>query len=117
MNADPFLLALLELVNTTDFAIGITLNVHGLVISGELIGQAAYFQAIAQTLETALDPSTARAFAAHMPKRTRAKQIPCVHLRDARLVDIQGNTLPERGALWRGRADAVDGYFIGRLQQ
>ena len=43
MNADPFLLALLELVNTTDFAIGVTLNVHGLVVTGELIGQAAYF--------------------------------------------------------------------------
>lgn len=115
MNSDPFLLALLELVNTSDFAVGITLNVHGLVITGELIGQATYFHAIAQTLEAALDPSTARAFAAHMQQRTRAKPIPCIHLRDARLVDMQGSTLPERGALWRGRADAVDGFFVGRL--
>lgn len=116
MNSDPFLLALLELVNTSDFAVGITLNVHGLIITGELIGQTAYFQSIAQTLETALDPSTAREFAAHMQQHTRPKQIPCVHLRDARLVDTRGNTLPERGELWRGRADAVDGFFVGQLR-
>jgi hypothetical protein len=128
---DPGLDTLVDIANRSHVPLGITLFVHGLVITGEMISQREYFaeqvETVARLLEPAgVDVGTAEgrtAGAARPPSEggRREEDAPLeepgepefVHLRNARLL-TGGAIVPKGGPgfLWRGRVLAVDGYSV-----
>ena len=122
---------LVDIANRSHVPLGITLFVHGLVITGEMISQRDYFATQAETVTRLLEPAgvdvgTAEGSAAgapHPPAEGGRRQedapldVPgepeFVHLRNARL--LTGGTIVPKGGpgfLWRGRVSAVDGYSV-----
>ena len=110
--------------------IGVTLNVHGTVVSGIMISMKRYYEDIGSTfIEKANIHSTADGGAA--AKKTlkamfdEIKQPPSdeqlakgqrfnhIFLRDVRIYTDYGII---RGEYWAGRIDSVDGFLLGNAQ-
>jgi hypothetical protein len=129
---DWFLQALVSIVNDESASIPITLSVGGLLISGEMIGGKTYFDEFARqfkedfkgissktaaTIEEAFkrlgdvyDPIQEELLGnAYIPKPH------LVHLRNVQMYHAGGPPLlSEKGVLWRGRLEAVDGFSLGK---
>jgi hypothetical protein len=130
---DGFLQSLVSIVNDESASIPITLSVGGLLVSGDLIGGKAYFNEFARQFkdgfrdissETAatIEESFKRLGDVYDPIRKESQRnapMPkphLVHLRDAQMYPSGGSLPPsEKGVLWRGRLEAVDGFSLGRL--
>jgi hypothetical protein len=130
---DGFLQSLVSIVNDESASIPITLSVGGLLVSGDLIGGKTYFNEFARQFkdgfrdissETAatIEESFKRLGDVYDPIRKESQRnapIPkphLVHLRDAQIYPSGGSPPPsEKGVLWRGRLEAVDGFSLGRL--
>ncbi|WP_309894213.1 hypothetical protein [Archangium sp.] len=120
------LAALIERMYPMEIGVGVTLTVGGTLISGSLISGQWYFAQLAEQLKAS--PQPAPAFAA-MPETFRealkinlAKENEpfvsnFVHLMDARVHAPGQMPIPTggKGALWRGRIDAVDGFMWGLI--
>jgi hypothetical protein len=52
-DVDVVLQLLVSIVNQTSIGIGVTLNVGGLTISGELVSKKSYFEGLAQEMASA----------------------------------------------------------------
>lgn len=129
-NSDWFLQALVDICNgsESEMFFSITLNVGGLLISGELIGGEHYFNGIANDLEwSGIHPKIADAFRKPAEIYTKQREkVPggeesnsppkFIHLRNARIFHPSGNPIPtNRGTWWRGQLNAVDGFILGTL--
>lgn len=130
---DGFLQSLVSIVNDESASIPITLSVGGLLVSGDLIGGKTYFNEFARQFkdgfrdissETAatIEESFKRLGDVYDPIRKESQRnapIPkphLVHLRDAQMYPSGGSPqASEKGVLWRGRLEAVDGFSLGRL--
>jgi hypothetical protein len=128
---DPGLDTLVDIANRSHVPLGITLFVHGLVITGEMISERQYFAEQVETVARLLEPAgvavgTAEGSRAGAPRSPgeggrRQEDAPLeepgepefVHLRNARLL-TGGTIVPTGGSgfLWRGRVSAVDGYSV-----
>ena len=130
---DCFLQSLVSIVNDESASIPITLSVGGLLISGDMIGGKTYFDEFARqfkdgfrnvssetasTIEEAFkrlgdvyDPIQKESQGSDpIPKPHR------VHLRDAQIYQSGASPAPsEKGVLWRGRLESVDGFSLGRV--
>jgi hypothetical protein len=100
-------------------SIGITLNVGGLLISGELISTSRYMSeflggAIRDKIKSVLDE---REDLKRLVEDAPEKKDDFIHLREARFFVPSQRPIPgaSEGVLWRGALDSVDGFFIGRL--
>lgn len=108
--------------NTTDNgkrSIGITLNVGGILISGELISTKRY---LSEFLGGVLRDKMKSVLEEHPDLKQRVEDAPegkdeFIHLRDARFFLPSQRPVPgsSEGVLWRGALEGVDGFFIGRL--
>jgi hypothetical protein len=130
---DWFLQALVSIVNDESASIPITLSVGGLLISGEMIGGRTYFDEFARQFkegfkgissETAatIEESFKRLGDVYDPIQEESRgnaYIPkphLVHLRNVQMYHAGGPPLlSEKGVLWRGRLEAVDGFSLGKL--
>ena len=128
-DADWFLQSLVRMANESSLEIGITLQVSGMLVSGNLVSGKQYFEGFANDFASpfANDPETASAikdsFGAYgeiygQPKEGEpdrpAPQF--VHLKDARFFNTAGNPIPgNRGVWWRGRICEVGGFSLGSL--
>ena len=130
---DCFLQSLVEIVNDESANIPITLSVGGLLISGDMIGGKTYFDEFARQFKDGfrdISSETASTIeetfkrlgdvydtiqkesqgSAAMPKPY------LIHLKDAQIYQSGAGPPPsEKGDLWRGRLEAVDGFSLGRL--
>ena len=128
--SDWFLQTLVGMSNNSDVSFSITLNVGGVLVSGELIGGEEYFNGFANDLKMAGLPANAadlfKKFGDIYVKQREQKEanqddntIPppqYIHLKNARIFHPGGNPIPtNRGVWWRGRLDAVDGFILGSL--
>ena len=125
--ADIVLQGIVAATNQVDAEIGITLNVSGLVISGQLISSKTYFGELSKLMglaETNSEGGSAVASAfnkffqtlADSPNSSNETQIPeYIHLKNARSYISGDSVIPNSGALWRGQLSSVDGFFIGEL--
>ena len=107
--------------------IGVTLNVKGLIISGELTSREEYFKGIIQqTKNSNGDSEIVKAIAdsfSTMDKTIKEilsekeqKPLPnFVHLKNARYFPGGNCTPSNKGVWWRGRLSEVDGFHIGNL--
>jgi hypothetical protein len=123
---------LVHVANTTNVEMGITLHVHGQMITGRLISGATYWDEVAERLrssgqgeeeliETLADSMevVATQYRATYADEVVDEDLPMtafIHLRDARTFGPSGPT-PTDGALWRGRLSSVDGFSLGELHQ
>lgn len=132
-SVDCFLQSLVSIVNDESASIPITLSVGGLLISGDMIGGKAYFNEFARQFkggfrdissETAstIEKAFKRLGDVYDPVQKEVQgsaPIPkphMVHLRDAQIYLSGASPEPsEKGVLWRGRLEAVDGFSLGRL--
>jgi hypothetical protein len=130
LSVDPMLEMLVSSAEELDFSLGITLTIHGLLISGNIISLQKYLEGIAQGLESAtgnqkIGQILAESIrnASQEDSETRREQgleeLPprqYIHLSDARFRFGTSVVPPETGVYWRGRLDEVDGFFLGIIQ-
>lgn len=134
-NADWFLQLLVKLVNgKDDIAFPVTLNVGGVMISGEIVSGHRYFEGFAKELregffgtdsEDGSDMESSirklgNIYTQNLPEQEREEDelLPpnFIHLRNARVFHPAGKPIPDnKGVWWRGRLEAVDGFILGTL--
>lgn len=122
---DWFLQFLTRHVNESNLEFGVTLQVGGMLVTGQLVPGAAYFDGFAEQFSTIFtDPKvaeeyrTALAGAGDLYRKPAADDAPpaqYVHLRDARFFNTKGDPIVERGVWWRGRISQVIGFTLGTL--
>jgi hypothetical protein len=132
-SVDYFLQSLVSIVNDESASIPITLSVGGLLISGDMIGGKTYFDEFARQFkdgfkhinsETAstseeafkrlgdmYDPIQKESQGGALISKPRL-----IHLKDAQIYQSGASPGPsEKGVLWRGRLEAVDGFSLRKL--
>lgn len=132
---DWFLQSLVSIVNdeSESASIPITLSVGGLLISGEMIGGKTYFREFARqfkdgfkgiSIDTAatIEVAFKRLGDVYDPIQkvslgnTYIPKPHLVHLRNVQIYQAGGPALlSEKGVLWRGRLEAVNGFSLGKL--
>lgn len=115
-----------QFVNKTPVEVGITLSIGGGLVSGILISHHQYFEELAadfsKPFEAFEGPEAAHVkelvlgfIAPPTPAGEKEPAMQFLHLRDARLYSAGGEAIPTKGALWRGKISAVDGFSMGGL--
>ena len=123
---------LVHVANTSDVEMGITLHIHGLMVTGRLVSGATYWsESAAKLRESGQGPtelvetmaeSMERVAEGYRETYTDSEAVAedpsltaFLHLRNAHTLGPQGPT-PTDGALWRGRLSSVDGFTFGELR-
>lgn len=124
---DWYLQELVSIVNSSAIEFGITLHVHGAVVSGLLISGRKYFKAFADDFAGAyLGDDEGReavraALASHskiydeIDKQEEPSPPQYIHLMHSRTFSPGGSTPSKVGVLWRGKISAVSGFSLGSL--
>lgn len=126
---DRALRALAAIPERTNLELGITLSVHGIIVSGFLISEKAYFRGvtdrICQDREAPLETKNIltdfiqqlqEGLQTRSDDSERSLLPEFVHLREAKMYPSQGKGMPSYGdALWRGRISSVDGFSLGEI--
>jgi hypothetical protein len=118
--------------------IGITLDLGGMLLTGTLIGGKEYFQALGNSIASAIEARDSEAAKAIRESYTKLGDdaqrryaeydaaladggnphpLEFFHLRSARVLGFGGLTPSEPGFLWRGRLSHVSGFAIGTLSR
>lgn len=102
------------------FGLGITLNIGGVIVAGDLIGRTEWFRTLIEenpgienVMSAFLESSEERD--AEVEEKGKPKYESFIHLRNARYWSEAGS-LPGaagRGVHWRGRIAEVDGWNLG----
>lgn len=122
---DWFLRSLVDLVDGAGISFGVTLNVGGTVLTGQLISGGEYFRGFAAEFGDAAGDTPF----GHSMREVLAKPaeqfedvpeehpLPAfIHLKDARMFLGSGPAMPtSRGVWWRGRISEVQGFVLGSL--
>ena len=131
-NGRIFLLELLQKsINTTERSfISITLNLHGSVVSGKMIGMKTYYEgmrklfiqrAISERDEDNLDNEKMlnEAFEEIIKttKEAMEKDVPYnyIFLKDA-LIYVGNQPLTITGGYWNGKIDSIDGFILSAIE-
>jgi hypothetical protein len=118
---DWLLQGLVDLSNKNGLRITITLNVGGTLISGLLISGEEYFELLAQSLEQTGVLENLVEQIRQLSKIVYGEEsgdtqndLPSyIHLKNTKFYN-SARGLPTDGvALWRGKINSVDGFFIG----
>jgi hypothetical protein len=122
---DWYLHGLAEVVTGRDTEIGITLFVHGTIVSGQLVSGHRFFDGYIEGMD---DPEVRKAFATpgevYIARRRALDEDPetphpapaYIHLRNARIFAPGQAPLPtNRGGWWRGQIESVDAWVLGTL--
>ncbi len=131
LSVDPMLKTFVRFAEEQDLSLGVTLTIHGLLISGNIISYQKYLEGIAQGFESAtgnqeigqiLAESFRNASQGYMEiQKKEAEALEgllyprYINLSDARF--IFGNSIvpTEKGVYWRGRLEEVDGFSLGAM--
>jgi hypothetical protein len=134
VSSDWFLQHLVSISNDAGLQIGLTVQVGGLLVSGQLVSGEQYFEGIAADFEHGLAayPQLAQAmkksFASFgviyksesQPEGSQSVEARApnyIHLTDARFFSTAGDPIPQnKGVWWRGRISAIGGFTIGQLR-
>ena len=122
---DWFLQSLVNIVNSGGLSFGITLNVGGFLVSGQLVGGKEYFEGFGRDFASAFSGSESaeyvqKSFSKYGEVYSSDKEAPpppsYIHLKEAKFFNTNGNPIPgNRGVWWRGRLSQVDGFSLGSL--
>lgn len=122
---DWFLQDLVKIVNSGGFSFGITLNVGGLLVSGQLVGGKEYFEGFGSDFAGVFsDSETAKVVQESFAKRGEIYSsdketlfpLTYIHVKEARFFNNSGKPIPgNRGVWWRGKLSQVNGFSLGSL--
>lgn len=129
---DPMLRAIAAVPENSSLELGVTLNVKGLIITGFIISQKTYFDALITGLDEVNQDSEVKTSLQHFLSELKGKLVPesrseaenhqqpmlpkLIHLRNVKIYPSEGRGMPTYGdALWRGKIDAVDGFTLGEM--
>ena len=127
-DSDWFLQYLVGTVTNSTTSFGITLQVSGMLVSGNLICGNSYFEGFASDFAGGISDSEVAAsikeillsFRNDYSTNEDDDVLPparFIHLKDARFFNTSGNPIPgNRGLWWRGRISEVGGFSPGSLQ-
>ena len=119
---DGFLYALATTVVENGFSFGITLNVKGTIISGDLITSNQYFKEISKEtadvengklLGEVLSQINRIVEEATTEQQERSSKF--IHLKNARFFSASNSIPSNKGIYWRGRLSEIDGFTLGLL--
>ena len=132
VNFDRLLQTIVLLANEYQVELGITLNVRGLIVSGMLVSDRAYFDGITQEVsKSEAHEDTKKLFHTTFAKiasefeeentteisSKRLDSLPkFIHLRTARMYPSDDKSIPNTGVWWRGRISEVSGFGWGLLK-
>lgn len=132
---DWWLQRLVGIVSSADITFGISLNVAGTIISGQLAGGKQYFEATAASFGAAFDEkifpngsgnvrefiSSFRDIYVNEDGTYKVDQPDphYIHIKNAHIFDAAGNALPNNGDgfWWRGRIREVSGFWLGEMKK
>ena len=129
---DPMLRAIAAVPEHSPLELGITLNVKGLIITGFIISQKTYFDALITGLGEVSQDNELKTSLQHFLGELKDKLVSerqtktanseqpvlpkLIHLRNVKIYPSEGRGMPTYGdALWRGKIDAVDGFTLGEM--
>jgi hypothetical protein len=130
LSVDLMLETFVSLAEEQDFSFGVTLTIHGLLISGNIISFQKYLEGIAQGFESATGNQKIGQIIAEsyrnasqeyseIRREQGLEELPprrYIHLSDARFRFGTSVVPPGTGVYWRGKLDEVDGFFLGIIQ-
>ena len=111
-------------------SLGVTLFVHGTVVSGYIVSGGQFLEAMASSVDEAVRRDTGKepnrggladVFRDHSSKvygpdaDLENAVTTYIHLRDAQIFHPGANPIPTPGAWWRGRLASVDGWIFGTM--
>lgn len=128
-DGDWLLRTLIFLANRLGVELGITLQLSGILISGQLVSGRKYMEGIVQDFRDVGDAGEGLATTLEGMKEdvypvpdldvepSPHEATPTyIHLRDAHIFSNAGTSLPgNRSVWWRGRVSEVSGFFFGVL--
>lgn len=128
-DTDWFLQFLVNLVNKYGLKFGITINIGGFLVSGNLASGKEYFEGFAKVFSSAwpdeksaeLVRDSIEKFGEEIYKERNEddSQVPLlhyIHLENAKFFSTSGKSVPSyRGVWWRGRISEVQGFVPGSL--
>lgn len=125
-DSDRLLQALVSVPERTSLEIGITLSAGGLLITGFIISQEAYFNTLIEGVgKTKADEGMKELlqdFLAQLKEpiieSTSDQSIfpRFIHLRDVKIYPSEGRGMPTLGhTLWRGDLQKVNGFSLGEM--
>jgi hypothetical protein len=122
---DWFLQNLVNMANSNGLNFGITLNVGGFLVSGQLVGGKEYFEGFGSDFASPFGDSEAAediraSFAQHGDIYSSGDEaVPppsYIHIKEAKFFNTNGNPIPgNKGVWWRGRISQIDGFSLGSL--
>ncbi|MEG4496643.1 gas vesicle accessory protein GvpU [Microcoleus sp. F10-C6] len=130
-NSDLLLMSLVELAEEFSEKLSVTLFVQGSIITGLLIGEKPYLEALndelnATTSGSAEGKEAFKAFLApfhtlsknssdNQEEQSQLKDIEFIHLKNAKFCNGSSLTPQNKGVYWRGLLSRIDGFFLGNL--
>lgn len=125
-DSDLFLMTLVELVNIASLEMSITLFVQGAIISGMLIGEKPYFEALNNELKsTGFAPdeaihtliqkfnSSSINSSDNLEEQDQPINREFIHIKNAKVYSGNAFSSSTRELYWRGRLSRVDGFLLG----
>ncbi len=106
--------------NKHDFALDITLNVNGALITGTTISAKEYFDTLSDSIgngnDVAQKLSEKLADAGQSLENTGDSQTNFIHLKNTKVYLGDSKPTPSQGKIvWRGKLSDVDGFFLGKI--
>jgi hypothetical protein len=131
-DSDLLLRSLVQLADVRSEKMSITLFVQGSIVSGLLIGEKAYFEALNNALNafnpdgSDKDKEVIRTFLApfqslstnlpdNQQEQSQWRDIEFIHLKDAKFYSGDSLVTQDKGSYWRGRLSRIDGFWLGNL--
>jgi hypothetical protein len=125
---DRLLALLVSCADEAGIEIGITLNVNGLMISGNIVSRTTFLEGTAQAIARGGSPSNTRSglqdIFTNAAEESRhiiessgvVGTTPLfIHLKNAIFFPSKTSISSAQGYWWRGRLTSVDGFFLGAL--
>ncbi|MEP0886413.1 hypothetical protein NDI49_33300 [Trichocoleus sp. ST-U3] len=127
LSVDPMLETFVRFAEEQNLSLGVTLTIHGSLISGNIISYQRYLEGIAQGFESATGNQEIGQILAESYRNASQgyqealieeglKGLPhhqYIHLSNARFIFGDIIVPTEIGVYWRGRLDEVDGFSLG----
>lgn len=127
---DWFLQILVNIVNKSQLKFGITLNVGGFLISGELISGKDYFEKFGSEFASPFQGKVTKSakekikkmitdYGGIYDKKQKEIDFPAyIHLKDAKFFSTTGKPIPyNQTVLWRSRIAEIQGFILGSLRE
>lgn len=115
---DDVLSTFVKAANHHDFALDITLNVNGALVSGTTVSARKYLESLAARFEEGNELS--QAIGGKLSEASRSTDgngsVAFIHLKNAQVYNGDSQPTPsDVQFLWRGKLEQVDGFFLGKI--